>query len=178
MWKIHRKSLNYSFNLKILQTFIPTFIENSQKLVSDLSVNVGKTKEFDMLSYTTKSALNMICGEFTADTMQIRQAERHFFDFPFRRHLVRLRHKKRFDGRWCIPRSRKVSQDPAEENKYSAIFIRRRRWQNFSLMTGWIRRFLHAANRFSTTRNQFIACRSTIATKWRVARCAIRLRIW
>lgn len=55
--------MNYSFNLKILQTFIPTFIENAQKLVSDLSVNVGKPKEFDMLSYTTKSALNMICGE-------------------------------------------------------------------------------------------------------------------
>jgi DNA/RNA-binding domain of Phe-tRNA-synthetase-like protein len=55
--------LNYSFNLKILQTFIPTFIENAQKLVDDLSVNVGATEEFDMLSYTAKSALNMICGE-------------------------------------------------------------------------------------------------------------------
>lgn len=63
VWKIHRKSLNYSFNLKILQTFIPTFIENANKLVDDLSVNVGKVKEFDMLAYTTKSALNMICGE-------------------------------------------------------------------------------------------------------------------
>lgn len=63
VWKIHRKSLNYSFNLKILQTFIPTFIENAQKLVDDLAVNVGKTKQFDMLTYTTKSALNMICGE-------------------------------------------------------------------------------------------------------------------
>ena len=64
VWKIHRKSLNYSFNLKILQSFIPTFIENAQKLVNDLSVNVDKTKEFDMLAYTTKSALNMICGEW------------------------------------------------------------------------------------------------------------------
>lgn len=63
VWKIHRKSLNYSFNLKILQTFIPIFIENAQKLVNDLAVNVGKRKEFDMLAYTSKSALNMICGE-------------------------------------------------------------------------------------------------------------------
>ena len=61
-WKIHRKSLNYSFNLKILLTFIPIFVENAQKLVVDLSVNVTKKKEFDMLNYTTKSALNMICG--------------------------------------------------------------------------------------------------------------------
>jgi DNA/RNA-binding domain of Phe-tRNA-synthetase-like protein len=49
--------------LKILQSFIPIFIENAQKLVDDLSVNVGKTEEFDMLSYTAKNALNMICGE-------------------------------------------------------------------------------------------------------------------
>lgn len=63
VWKIHRKSLNYSFNLKILQTFIPIFIENAQKLVNDLAVNVGKRKEFDMLAYTSKSALNMICGK-------------------------------------------------------------------------------------------------------------------
>ncbi|CRK99374.1 CLUMA_CG012597, isoform A [Clunio marinus] len=62
VWKIHRKSLNYSFNLKILQTFIPIFIENSEKLVCDLEVNLSKKKEFDMLSFTTKSALNMICG--------------------------------------------------------------------------------------------------------------------
>lgn len=62
VWKVHRKSLNYSFNLKILQTFIPIFIENSQKLVKDLAVNVGKRKEFDMLAYTSKSSLNMICG--------------------------------------------------------------------------------------------------------------------
>lgn len=63
VWKVHRKSLNYSFNLKILQTFIPTFIENAQKLVNDLSSNLGKTKEFDMLAYTSKSALDMICGK-------------------------------------------------------------------------------------------------------------------
>lgn len=49
--------------MKILQTFIPTFIDNSKKLVDDLFVNIGTAKEFDLLTYTTKSALNMICGE-------------------------------------------------------------------------------------------------------------------
>lgn len=62
IWKIHRRSLNYSFNLKILQTFVPIFIENAKALVNDLAVNIVKKKEFDMLSYTTKAALNMICG--------------------------------------------------------------------------------------------------------------------
>ncbi len=61
VWKIHRRSLNYSFNLKILQTFIPIFIENAQKLVNDLATNVSKRKEFDMLAYTSSTALNMIC---------------------------------------------------------------------------------------------------------------------
>lgn len=62
VWKIHRKSLNYSFNLKILQTFIPMFIDNAQKLCDELSVNVDRKKQFDMLAYTSKSALNMICA--------------------------------------------------------------------------------------------------------------------
>lgn len=64
IWKIHRRSLNYSFNLKILQTFVPIFIENSQALVKELAVNLGKKKEFDMLSYTSRAALNMICGKY------------------------------------------------------------------------------------------------------------------
>lgn len=64
-WKVHRKSLNYSFNMKILQSFIPIFIENAQKLCSDLSENLGKKQQFDMLTYTSHSALNMICGEWT-----------------------------------------------------------------------------------------------------------------
>jgi hypothetical protein len=53
--------------LKILQSFVPIFIENAQKLCEDLSVNVGKTKEFDVLKYTSHSALNMICGESTVN---------------------------------------------------------------------------------------------------------------
>jgi hypothetical protein len=47
-----------------LQSFVPIFVENAQKLCEDLAVNVGKTKEFDVLTYTSHSALNMICGEF------------------------------------------------------------------------------------------------------------------
>jgi hypothetical protein len=34
-----------------------------------LSVNLKKAKEFDMLSYTTKSALNMICGEYNLSSL-------------------------------------------------------------------------------------------------------------
>ncbi|CAG9806070.1 unnamed protein product [Chironomus riparius] len=62
VWKIHRKALNYSFNLRILQTFIPIFVDNAQKLINDISVNLGKKKQFDLLPYATKTALNMICG--------------------------------------------------------------------------------------------------------------------
>lgn len=65
VWKLHRKSLNYSFNVKILQSFIPIFIENAQKLCADLSENLDKKQQFDMLTYTSHSALNMICGEWT-----------------------------------------------------------------------------------------------------------------
>lgn len=62
VWRSHRKSLNYSFNLRILQTFIPIFIENAQKLVSDLSVDVGNKKSFNLLPYARNVSLRMICG--------------------------------------------------------------------------------------------------------------------
>lgn len=87
VWKIHRKSLNYSFNLKILQTFIPIFIENSQSLVNDLAVNLGKKKEFDMLHYTTKCALNMICGKYKILIKMTRNEAHKFY-----RHVVWIGH--------------------------------------------------------------------------------------
>lgn len=114
VWKIHRKSLNYSFNLKILQTFIPTFIENANKLVDELSVNIGKAKEFDMLTYTTKSALNMICGSYV-DFNLFEKIISIWCDIVssnvrnFHRNLIWSGHQKCRAWWWRIPCTWKVS---------------------------------------------------------------------
>lgn len=63
VWKIHRKSLNYSFNLKILQSFIPIFVENTKSIIDQMMIHAYKNEEFNLLSYTTKCAVSMICGE-------------------------------------------------------------------------------------------------------------------
>lgn len=116
VWKIHRKSLNYSFNLKILQTFIPTFIENANKLVDDLSVNVGKVKEFDMLTYTTKSALNMICGEFAVTDYLISDAIKN--DEDKYSSQLRIRNKAAL-----YRESHYIGKKTAEEQANSAFFF-------------------------------------------------------
>lgn len=63
IWKIHRRSLNYAFNLKVIQSFIPIFHENAKAMVDSLSANVGQTEEFDMLSFTSKCVCDIVFGE-------------------------------------------------------------------------------------------------------------------
>jgi hypothetical protein len=64
VWKIHRKSLNYSFNLKILQSFVPIFVENSKNMVEKMMEYTTTKEEFNLLDCTTKCALSMICGMY------------------------------------------------------------------------------------------------------------------
>ena len=59
-WKDHRKFFNYSFNTKILQSFIPTFVEHSKLLVERLSKN--NDNEFDLLPLCKKLSFDILCS--------------------------------------------------------------------------------------------------------------------
>lgn len=62
IWKVHRKLLNPSFNLKILKNFVPIFNEKSLKLVKCIETHVGK-EEFDMYELMGRCTLDMVCGK-------------------------------------------------------------------------------------------------------------------
>lgn len=59
-WKDHRKFFNFAFNLKIIESFLPTFVEYSQNLCNDLTKEVG-LEAFDFFAYAKKSSFDILC---------------------------------------------------------------------------------------------------------------------
>lgn len=64
-WKPIRKLLNPSFNLKILQSFVPIFNDKTNIMLDNLEAEVGK-KNFDVSQYMFACTLDMVCGEWSA----------------------------------------------------------------------------------------------------------------
>jgi cytochrome P450 len=62
-WRAHRKVINPTFNPKMLQSFLPIFVEKTEKLVESISKNVGG-EEFDLLVETMQCTVATICGRF------------------------------------------------------------------------------------------------------------------
>ncbi|XP_050087312.1 cytochrome P450 4C1-like isoform X1 [Anopheles aquasalis] len=62
-WKTQRKALNPSFNVRILNSFIPVFIKCSNLLVNNLEKGVDQGgKTVSVLPYISKCTLEMVCG--------------------------------------------------------------------------------------------------------------------
>lgn len=61
VWRSHRKVLNTTFNLKILQSFIPIFCEKVQYLVRNLESKVNDDY-FDITPMLHACSLEMVCG--------------------------------------------------------------------------------------------------------------------
>lgn len=62
IWKPHRKILNTTFNLKILQSFVPIFCEKVKHLVRNLGDKINEDY-FDITPMVHTCALEMVCGE-------------------------------------------------------------------------------------------------------------------
>lgn len=60
-WKEHRKFFNFSFNLKILESFLPTFAEYSGVWCDNLKKEVGRV-EFDFFVYAKKFSFDVLCA--------------------------------------------------------------------------------------------------------------------
>lgn len=59
LWRNHRKILNSSFSIGILQKLIPTFDEKSKIFVKNLNIEVGK-KPFDVYGYMSACSLETL----------------------------------------------------------------------------------------------------------------------
>uniref|UniRef100_U5EIY8 Putative cytochrome n=1 Tax=Corethrella appendiculata TaxID=1370023 RepID=U5EIY8_9DIPT len=57
-WKLLRKQLNPSFNLKILKNYIPIFNDKSRLMIKQMRRELGKTIEFDMHNYMARCMLD------------------------------------------------------------------------------------------------------------------------
>lgn len=62
VWRSHRKVLNTTFNLKILQSFIPIFCEKVKFLVRNLESKVDDDY-FDITPMLHACSLEMVCGK-------------------------------------------------------------------------------------------------------------------
>lgn len=75
LWRTHRKLLNPSFSISVLQQLIPVFDEKSQIFVKNVETEVNK-KEFDVYGYMSACSLETLLK----GTME---TERDFQSDPF-----------------------------------------------------------------------------------------------
>lgn len=62
-WKPIRKLLNPTFNLKILQSFVPIFNDKTNIMLENLDKETGN-KNFDLSKYMHACTLDMVCGKY------------------------------------------------------------------------------------------------------------------
>lgn len=60
-WKDHRKFFNFSFNLNLLEKFLPTFLDYTEILCKSIEKEVNG-KNFDFLQYTKRTSFNILCA--------------------------------------------------------------------------------------------------------------------
>lgn len=87
-WKPIRKLLNPSFNLKILQSFVPIFNDKTNIMLEKLDKEAGNPC-FDLSQYMHACTLDMVCGkckmgsqlERIKQHISFRFNDRFFFSF-------------------------------------------------------------------------------------------------
>ncbi|KAL1397234.1 hypothetical protein pipiens_009910 [Culex pipiens pipiens] len=105
IWKHHRKALSPAFNMKILQSFIPTFEHFSQKLVDRLAVHpAGTTIDIDT-DVTTCSLEIVLQTTFGYDASKLTECKEigssieRYFHFISRR-VMNVHHYSDFIYSW------------------------------------------------------------------------------
>lgn len=61
IWRMHRKVIGPTFNLKILESFVEVFATQAKILVERLRSNVDG-QEFEVSNYLSLCTLDVICG--------------------------------------------------------------------------------------------------------------------
>lgn len=60
-WRVHRKLILPTFNMRILETFMEVFTRQSDILIKELEVELGGNG-FDVFDYVSRCTLDIICG--------------------------------------------------------------------------------------------------------------------
>lgn len=63
-WKNHRKFLNPCFSLKILQSYMPIFNEQSCVMMDNMAAKAKSKESFNFYEYMDACTLDMICRKF------------------------------------------------------------------------------------------------------------------
>lgn len=63
IWRPQRKMLNSTFNVRILNSFIPIFNEKTAIMIENLKANIGG-EAFDISKYMFACTLDMVCGKY------------------------------------------------------------------------------------------------------------------
>lgn len=74
-WFTHRKMITPTFHFKILDTFLDIFYENSEILVKRLEDKAKSKEEFDVYSFITSAALDIICETAMGTKIQAQSRE-------------------------------------------------------------------------------------------------------
>jgi cytochrome P450 family 4 len=77
-WKEHRKFFNFSFNLKILESFMPMFIDYSEVLCENLEKEIKTEKEFDFSVYAKKASFDILCATSLGTNMKDYRNEKSY----------------------------------------------------------------------------------------------------
>ncbi|XP_062555154.1 cytochrome P450 4c21-like [Armigeres subalbatus] len=80
IWKLHRKTLNSTFNIRILNSFLPIFNEGTQKLINLLNQHAHSRKVFNILEPLTRCTLEMVCATSFGRKVLESEGNRYFFD--------------------------------------------------------------------------------------------------
>ncbi|XP_055679623.1 probable cytochrome P450 313b1 [Lutzomyia longipalpis] len=72
-WKFHRKLLNPTFSLKILQTYMPIFNKEVKILVSRFEEICNRTKPTDIYNYMDALTLDVVCQTTMGTEMHIQK---------------------------------------------------------------------------------------------------------
>lgn len=62
-WKAHRKFLNPCFSLKILQSYMPIFNEQSEIMMKNMAAKINKGN-FNFYEFMDACTLDMICRKY------------------------------------------------------------------------------------------------------------------
>lgn len=69
IWKVNRKMLNPCFSASILNSFLPMFNEESNRMVGVLEEKLNKGS-FDVFMYGAACSLDMICSKFLSEIVK------------------------------------------------------------------------------------------------------------